>query len=186
MSICHSYLCLNPAVLPFYSSISFKISKIISRFGFKVSFKRVNENKIASAEDCISTENRGTYFIPCFSFNLDYINPARRRLKARLDEHPCKVKNEEICSSSILSNYQSYNHYLDFTKTCIASSLISTSYLNFHEAFYILINSDKFINDFCAIPSISDALKLLKQLFLAVFNFLSISLVFLYFFFFIL
>ena len=41
--VCYSDPCLNPVVLPFYSSISFKISKILSRFGFKVPFIPVNK-----------------------------------------------------------------------------------------------------------------------------------------------
>ena len=41
-SVCHSDQCHNPVVLPFYSSLSFKISKILSCFGFKVSFRLVN------------------------------------------------------------------------------------------------------------------------------------------------
>ena len=62
-SVCHSDLCLNPAVLSFYSSISFKISEILSCFGVKVSFRPANKFKFSSLKDPILIENRsGNYF----------------------------------------------------------------------------------------------------------------------------
>ena len=93
---------LNPVVLAFYFLISFKISKILSRFGYKVSFRPVNKIKFSSPKDPIPIENRsGIYFIPCSSCNLGCIGQTRRRLKSRLDEHRRKVKNEEIYSHSL-------------------------------------------------------------------------------------
>ena len=69
-SVCHSDPCLNPVVLPFYSSISFEISKILSHFGFKVSFKPV-KIKFSSPKDPIPVENQSdTYFAPHCSCNL--------------------------------------------------------------------------------------------------------------------
>ena len=107
-------------------------------------------------------ENRsGIYFIPCSSCNLGYVGQTRRWLKSRLDEPRCKVKKEEINTSSIASHCWSGIHYFDFTKACIVSSPISTSHLNFYEAFYILKNSDNLVNDLSSTPSISEAWKLL-------------------------
>ena len=106
-------------------------------------------------------ENRtNIYFIPCSSCNLGYIGRTRWRLKARLDEHRRKFKNEEIYSSSIACHCWSCNHHFDFTKACIVSSPISTSHLNFYEAFYTLKNSNNLVNDGSSTPSISDAWKL--------------------------
>ena len=103
-SVCNSESCLNPVVLSFYCLISIKISKILSRFGFKVSFKPINNIKFSSPKDPIPNENRsGICFIRC-SCNLGYIGQTRRRLKARLDEHCHKVKNESIYISSIASH----------------------------------------------------------------------------------
>ena len=45
-------------VLLFYSSISFKISKILLHFGFKISFRLVNKLKLSFAKDLILTENQ--------------------------------------------------------------------------------------------------------------------------------
>ena len=47
---------------------SFKISKILSCFGFKVSLRPVNKIKFFSPKDPIPIENlSGIYFIPCSS-----------------------------------------------------------------------------------------------------------------------
>ena len=46
-SFCHSDPCLNPVILSFYPSLSFKSSKIFSRFGYKVSFRPVNKIKFS-------------------------------------------------------------------------------------------------------------------------------------------
>ena len=149
-------------VLPFYPSISFKISKILSRFGFKVSFTPVNKIKFSSLKDSVPTENRfGIYFIPCSSCNLGYIGQTRRRLKYRVNEHRGKVRNQEISSSSIASHCWSNNHCFDFPNANIISSPISPSHLDFYEAFYILKNSKNLVNDFSSTPTISAAWKLL-------------------------
>ena len=50
--------CLNPIILPLYSLLSFKISKTISRFRFKVSFRPVNKIKFSSPKELIPIENR--------------------------------------------------------------------------------------------------------------------------------
>ena len=42
-SACHYNSSLKSACLPFYSSIAFKTSKILSQFGCKVSFKFINK-----------------------------------------------------------------------------------------------------------------------------------------------
>ena len=95
--VCHSDRCLNPAVLSFYFSISFKFSKTLSRFDFIVSFRLVNKIKLFSPKDDIPSESwSGIYFISCYIWNLGYIGQTRIQLKARLDEHRPKVKNEEI------------------------------------------------------------------------------------------
>ena len=86
-------------------SISFKISKILSRFGFKVSFRPVNKINFFSPKDPIPIENRsGIYFISCAPCNFGCIGLTRRLLKARLNKHRRKIKNEEIFSSSIASH----------------------------------------------------------------------------------
>ena len=51
----HSDPCLNPVILPFYSSISLKISKILSRFDFKNSSKPVTKIEFSSPKDLILT-----------------------------------------------------------------------------------------------------------------------------------
>ena len=80
----------------FYSLVFSKISKILSRFGFKVSFKPFSKIQFSSAKDPIPTENQcGNYFISCPSSKLGYSNRKRRWLKARRDGH-LKVKNENI------------------------------------------------------------------------------------------
>ena len=85
--VCHSDPCLNPVVSPSYASISFKISKILSHFGFKVSFRSVDKMKFSSPIDLTPIENwSGTYIISYSSYNLGYINQTRQ-LKARLGEH---------------------------------------------------------------------------------------------------
>ena len=125
-------------------------------------FHTANQINFFSPKDPIPIENRnGIYFIPCSSCNLGYIGQTRRRLKARLDEHRRKVKNEEIYTSSIASHCWSYNHFFDFSKAFIVSSPISISHLNFYEAFYILKNSNNIVNDCSSTPSISDAWKLI-------------------------
>ena len=115
--------------------------------------------KFSSPKDPIPIENRSVInFISCSSPNLGYVG---RRLKARLDDHRRKVKNEEIYNSFIAPNCWSYNHYFDFTMASILCSLFSTSHLKFYEAFYILKKSNNLVNDFTSRPSISDACKLL-------------------------
>ena len=47
-SACYSDFCLNPVVLHFYFAISFKISKILSRFDSKVPFKHINKFQLSS------------------------------------------------------------------------------------------------------------------------------------------
>ena len=69
-SVCHSDLCLNPAVLPFYSSISFKISKIFSWFDFKVCFKSLNKIKFYPLKSTILSE----------------------KLKCRINDHYCNKR----------------------------------------------------------------------------------------------
>ena len=109
--------------------------------------------RFSSPKDPIPIENQnGIYFIPLSSCNLGYIGQTRRRLKARLDEHRRKVKNEEVYTSSIASHCWSYNHCFDFSKACIVSSPISISHLK---------NSNNIVNDCSSTPSISDAWKLL-------------------------
>ena len=112
---------------------------------------------------CITEEEnpRGIYFIPFPFCNLGCIGQTRKWLKARLDKHRCKVKNEEIYTSSIASHCWFYNHYFDFTEAYIVSSPISTSHLNLYEAFYILKNSNNLVKNVSSTPSISDAWKLL-------------------------
>ena len=56
-SVCHSDSCFNREVLPFYSSIFLKISKILSHFGFKFSF-RPNKIIFSSPKYAIPIENR--------------------------------------------------------------------------------------------------------------------------------
>ena len=82
-------------------------------------------------------------------------------IETRLDEHHCKVINEEINTSSIASYCWSFNHYFDFTKAYIVSSPISTNHLNFYEAYYILKNSNNLVNNLSSTPPISDSWKLL-------------------------
>ena len=82
-SVCHSAPCLNPVVLPFYSMISFKISKILSRFVFIVSFRPINKIKFSSPKNLILIDIcSGIYFIPCCPCNLGYIGQTRRQLNA--------------------------------------------------------------------------------------------------------
>ena len=101
-SLCHSDPCLNPVVLPSYNSIPFKISKIFSCFGFKISFRTVNKIKISSPKDPVPFETRsGIYCIICSSSTFGHISQTRRRPKAWLDEHRLKVQNEEIYNTSI-------------------------------------------------------------------------------------
>ena len=86
-------------------------------FRFQSFFRPVNRIKFFSTKDPIPTENRsGIYFIPCSSGNFGSIGQARRRLKARSDEHRRKVIKEEINTSSIASHCWSFSHYFDFTK----------------------------------------------------------------------
>ena len=71
-SVCHPDPCLNPVLLPFCSSISFKISKILSCFCFKISFRHPKKIIFSSPKDPIPIENwSGIYFIPCSFCNLD-------------------------------------------------------------------------------------------------------------------
>ena len=50
----------------------FKISEVLSRFDFKVTFRLVYKIKFSSPKDPIPIENRsGIYFIPCSFCNLD-------------------------------------------------------------------------------------------------------------------
>ena len=123
----------------FYSLICFKISKILSRFGLKVSFKPANKTEFSSPKVPVPTENRsGIYFIPCLSCNLGYIDQTRRQLKDRLNEHLHKVKNEEIYSSFIVSHCWPYIHFLIMQR--LVDSLFPFSLLIriFYHAFYIL------------------------------------------------
>ena len=65
-----------------------ELSKILSRFGFNVSFRPINKIKFSSLKDPIPIENQnGIYFISCSSCNLGHIGQRRRRLKVRLVEH---------------------------------------------------------------------------------------------------
>ena len=64
------------------------------------------------------------YSTSCSSCNFGYIGQTKRCLKDRLDEHCCKVKNEDMYSSSIASFSWSYNHNFDIRKVCGVSSLI--------------------------------------------------------------
>ena len=105
------------------------------------------------------------------SCNLGYIDQTRKQLKVKLDEHHHKVKNEEIYSSSITSHCWSYNHFFDFTKANIMPSPISTSHLNFYEAFYSLKNSNNLINDFSFILSFSETWKIACLIFCNYFYF---------------
>ena len=94
-------------------------------FVFKITFKLVNKMEFSFLKDPITIENRnGINFIPYSSCNLGYIDKTRRLLKAKLDEHRLKVKNEEIYCSSIASHCWSCNYYFDFTKAYIVSSPI--------------------------------------------------------------
>ena len=95
--------------------------------------------------------------VPCCSFNLDYISQTNGRLKHGLDEHCRNGKKEDACDSfmttHLLPLFIFYNHYLYFTKTCTASS-VSFTYLNFHGAFYISINSNNLSDDFFSVSSL--------------------------------
>ena len=56
-------------------------------------------------KDPISTDTRNDiYFVACFSIDLGNIGQIKAWLKAKLDEHHLKIKNEEIYSSSISFN----------------------------------------------------------------------------------
>ena len=68
-------------------------------FDFKLSFRSVNKIKFSSLKDPISIENRSG-----ISCNLGYIGQARGWLQGSLDEHHCKVENEEIYASIIASH----------------------------------------------------------------------------------
>ena len=71
-----------------------------------------------------------------FFSNICYIGQTKRQMKARVDEHPRKVENEEI--SSIASHFWPYYHNFDFSKANIVSSPFFSFHSNFHEAFCIL------------------------------------------------
>ena len=96
------------------------------------------------------------YFIP--------FGQTRWRLKSRMDEKCRKVKNKDNYNSSIDSHFWSYNHYYDFSKACIASSSISFSHLNFHEAFDTLKISNNIVNDFSSVSTIPEVWKLFNLL----------------------
>ena len=84
--------------------MSLKISKIPSRYGFRIFVKPVNKVAFCSLKDLICTENRsGIYFIPRSFCNVVYTGQTGRQLNARFDEHCHKGKNEEIHASLIAS-----------------------------------------------------------------------------------
>ena len=92
-SACHSDSCPDSVASDFYSSISFKISEMLSCFGFEFSFKPVSKIKFYSPKSPILTQNRSWSII----FNVlllffFYTCQTRRWVKVRLDEHRRKVK----------------------------------------------------------------------------------------------
>ena len=101
-SVRHSDPRFNPVVLPFYSLIAFKISKIVSRVVFKVSFKPVNRIKFSSLKDSIITENwSGISFILC-PCNLGYIGQTRNRLKPGWMSIVVKLKVKKVTTQPLL------------------------------------------------------------------------------------
>ena len=60
----------------------------------------------------ILTENQNRiYSIPCSYHNLGCTGQTRRRLKAKMDAHRRKLKNRNICSSSIGCRCWPYNYF---------------------------------------------------------------------------
>ena len=74
-SVCHSGPCLDPVVLPFYSSISFKTLKSMHVSVSKSLLELLlNKIKFSYPKDPIPIDHRsGNCFIPC-SCNLSYID----------------------------------------------------------------------------------------------------------------
>ena len=108
----------------------------------------------SSPKYSILKNRRGIHFIPC-SRNLGYIGYTRRRLKAQVEEHRRKVKNEEIKTffKKIPFHYFSLL-VLQWLFSLYKSSPISSSILTFHEFVYILKNSNNLVSDFFSVPCI--------------------------------
>ena len=66
-------------------------------------------------------------------------------------------------------NKKKKNHYFGFTKVNMMFTPISLFHLNFCEAFCILENFNNLINDFCSVPSVSDAFLLIVYPFLFIY-----------------
>ena len=103
------------------SSISFKITKILSRFGFKVSFRPVNKIKFSSPKDPIPIENQsGIYFIPCSSCNLGYIVLNQFRVKGEsimISENFQIVLQSTIQFLIFLENWRIVQNFIHFHDT---------------------------------------------------------------------
>ena len=70
--------CCDSVGLPFYSSISFRFSIILSHFIFKVCFKSANKIKVFPHKNHIPSENwREIYLIPCSSCHFGILEQTR-------------------------------------------------------------------------------------------------------------
>ena len=92
----------NSAVLVFYSRISFKISKILSRFDFKVCFEPVNKVKFSLLKNLVlrRTDRHLFYSLLFLWFSLYWSNNKTTKMQ---DWWP-PLSNEEIYKSSIASH----------------------------------------------------------------------------------
>ena len=119
--VCHwKEICGNFVVLLFYSTISFKISKILSHFGFNVCFKLVSKIKLSALKDPIPSENWwGIIFTSCSSCDLGYIDQTKRRLKCKLPvlSKPLLNHTQFVKNLSKLAPLQSKTYKIYFEKS---------------------------------------------------------------------
>ena len=91
----------NVVVLYFFSSLCYKVSNLLSRFGFRVVFRPVKFN-FPSLRDPISVENRWSVYFNPRERDLDYIDQTRPALRFRLKEPIIYFTNYKISSFHLL------------------------------------------------------------------------------------
>ena len=121
----------NVVILPFYSRLSYKISRILSRFGFRIVFKPVNKVCFPLPKDPIPSFDRwGVYRIPC-ECGLAYVSQTKRALKLRVGEHKRYVSKQEVSKSSISEHSWNAGHVFQFDNIKILFTPPSASELAF-------------------------------------------------------
>lgn len=147
-------------VLPYsISRINLKISKLFAKFGFHSIFKPVNKISFTNLKDLIPDfEYWGIYEIDC-ECGKAYIGQTRRALKFRIKEHEKYVNECKINISSIAQHCWQCQHKFLFKQAKLIQKAQCPMELNTLEAFHIIKNKSRVVNDMNVTPHFSDAWK---------------------------